>query len=61
MKQNQKLVVPAGGEKTVIRFPKGILKQLSDAADKSGRSRNSEIVFRLVSSLKTEKQRTKAA
>lgn len=35
----------------MIRFPKGVLKQLGEAAAQSGRSRNSEIVYRLVSTL----------
>lgn len=51
MSKSKNLVVPAKGEPTVIRFPKGVLKQLSSAAAKSGRSRNSEIVYRLVESL----------
>lgn len=51
MNQNTSIVVSAKGESTRIRFPKGVLKQLGQAAAKSGRSRNSEIVYRLVSSL----------
>jgi len=52
MQQKANFVVPATGESTVIRFPAGILKQLSAAAAHNGRSRNSEIVYRLVSTLK---------
>lgn len=50
------LVVSAKGEATRIRFPKGVLKQLGRAAAQSGRSRNSEIVYRLISTLNQEKQ-----
>jgi Arc-like DNA binding domain len=56
MNQKNNLVVPSDAEATVIRFPKGILKQLSEAAAKSGRSRNSEIVYRLVSTLQQDRQ-----
>jgi hypothetical protein len=56
MKQNTKIVVSAKGDPTVIRFPEGILKQLSIAAAQNGRSRNSEIVYRLVSSLKQKQK-----
>jgi len=56
MASNTSIVVSAKGEATRIRFPKGVLKQLSQAAAQSGRSRNSEIVYRLVSTLNQEKQ-----
>lgn len=56
MNQNTSIVVSAKGEATRIRFPKGLLKQLGQAAAKSGRSRNSEIVYRLVSSLNQDKK-----
>jgi hypothetical protein len=56
MSEKSSIVVPANSEATLIRFPKGILKELGKAAAKSGRSRNSEIVYRLVSSLNQEKQ-----
>lgn len=56
MKQNTSLVVPAkGGEATSVRLPKGVLRQLNIAAAYNGRSRNSEIAFRLVESLKQKK------
>jgi len=54
MNNKTSLVAPANGEATLIRFPKGVLEQLSQAAAKSGRSRNSEIVYRLVSTLQQE-------
>lgn len=56
MIQNTSLVVSAKGEAARIRFPKGVLKQIGQAAAKSGRSRNSEIVYRLLSSLNEEKK-----
>jgi len=56
MKQDISLVVPANGETTTIRFPKGILRQLNIAAAYNGRSRNSEIVYRLVESLKQKQK-----
>lgn len=55
MAQNN-IVVSAKGEGVRIRFPKGVLKQLGRAAARSGRSRNSEIVYRLLSSLEQEKK-----
>lgn len=57
MKETVKIVAPTKADATVIRFPKGVLKQLSQAAAQNGRSRNSEIVYRLVSTLK-KKQST---
>lgn len=51
MNKNDSIVVSGKGEATRIRFPKGVLKQLATAAAQSGRSRNSEIVYRLVTSL----------
>ena len=53
------LVVSAKGESTRIRFPNGLLKQLGKAAAKSGRSRNSEIVYRLMETLDQEKKKAK--
>lgn len=50
------IVVSAKGEGVRIRFPKGVLKQLGRAAARSGRSRNSEIVYRLLSTLEQEKK-----
>jgi hypothetical protein len=50
------IVVSAKGEGVRIRFPKGVLKQLGQAAAQSGRSRNSEIVYRLVTSLNQDKK-----
>ena len=55
MKQNTNIVVSAKGDPTVIRFPDGVLRQLTIEAAKNGRSRNSEIVYRLVSTLKQKK------
>lgn len=55
MKETTKLVAPTKAESTVIRFPKGVLAQLSKAAAQSGRSRNSEIVYRLVNTLQQKK------
>lgn len=55
MKDTTKLVAPTKAESTVIRFPKGVLGQLTKAAAQSGRSRNTEIVYRLVNTLKQKK------
>jgi hypothetical protein len=56
MNHKSNLVVPANGEPSVVRFPNGLLKQLGAEAEKNGRSRNSEIVYRLVQSLNQEQQ-----
>lgn len=57
MSDKKNILVPANSEATLIRFPEGILKKLSKAAVKSGRSRNSEIVYRLVSSLNQDQDK----
>lgn len=46
------MVVGKGGVPVVVRFPKSLLRRLTDAAAKAGRSRNSEIVVRLSSAQK---------
>lgn len=43
-----------------IRFPDGLVPSLDKEAKKAGRSRNSEIVYRLVESLKPEDARKAA-
>jgi metal-responsive CopG/Arc/MetJ family transcriptional regulator len=51
------MIVGRDGDKTVIRFPKGMLGQLDEVARANGRSRNSEIVVRLEESLKRDRKR----
>ncbi len=39
-----------------VRFPEGVLPLLDKAAKKSGRSRNTEIIVRLMSSFENQKE-----
>ena len=45
------MVVGKDGKAVVVRFPKEMLSRLTAAANRAGRSRNSEIVQRLHRSL----------
>ncbi len=40
----------------LVRFPEGLLELLSEAAERNGRSRNSEIIVRLIESLEKEER-----
>jgi hypothetical protein len=43
-----------------IRFPEGVLPMLDKAAKKSGRSRNTEIIVRLLSTFELQEDRKAA-
>jgi len=45
------MVVGKDGKPITIRFPEGLADDLSEAAVANGRSRNTEIVYRLLKSL----------
>ncbi len=57
------MIVSRDAEKTLIRFPPGMIARLTEAARKAGRSRNTEIVKRLAESLAADarRERRKAA
>lgn len=48
------MVASANDTALTVRFPKSVLKSLDKAAKKNGRSRNTEIIVRLVQSLEAE-------
>lgn len=41
-----------------VRFPEGVLPLLDNAAKKSGRSRNTEIIVRLLSTFETSAEKS---
>jgi hypothetical protein len=43
-----------------VRFPRKVLRELDQAAAHAGRSRNSEIIFRLVESLREQQPQSAA-
>lgn len=51
------MIVGRDGEITMVRFPKGTLSQLTEVARANGRSRNSEMVVRILESLKRDHKR----
>lgn len=51
------MIVGRKGDQTVIRVPKGMLQQLDEAARVNSRSRNTEMVVRLIESLKRDRRR----
>lgn len=51
MKTDDRVIARAGDQPVTVRFPPGVVERLDAASKRAGRSRNSEIVVRLVDSL----------
>lgn len=51
------MIVGRDGDTTVIRLPRGSLKLLSEVARANGRSRNTEMVVRVMATLERDHKR----
>lgn len=57
MKPDERVTARAGDQALTVRFPPGVIARLDAASKRNGRSRNSEIVQRLIDSLDMDKRR----
>lgn len=50
------MIATANDQRTQVRLPRDLLKELSEVAKENGRSRNTEILIRLRHSVKSTKR-----
>lgn len=50
----ERVIAKAHDQAVTVRFPPGLLNRLDDSAARRGRSRNSDIVMRLIKSLDSD-------
>lgn len=54
MNIEDRVIAKANDRAVTVRFPPGLLNRLDDSATRRGRSRNSDVVMRLIKSLDDE-------
>lgn len=59
MNTDQRVIAKADDQPVTVRFPPGVVERLDAASKRAGRSRNSEIVVRLVDTLDADDKRIK--
>lgn len=57
MKTDERVIAKADDQPVTVRFPPGVVERLDAASKRAGRSRNSEIVVRLVDTLDADDKR----
>ena len=57
MNTDQRVIAKADDQPVTVRFPPGVVERLDAASKRAGRSRNSEIVVRLVDTLDADDKR----
>jgi hypothetical protein len=58
---NAPLIASRDDPPVLLRLPKTVLRQVNDAAAKAGRSRNTEIIYRLTESFRPQEPAKSAA